>query len=259
MLPAGVTDRMYPRRFFNWLAPPLRPLEREILAAVENRLSPPLAALLARQIEEINYVQRRLGGLEVGLYVIRRGRVARDSSFRLPTPEREHLLARVVLVDQPSRWVATVHLADGHLASIEYDSPPPDENIEDLVLDVEVYEPIPDDPQQRISDSVLPDWLDSYAEAAGVSRVNPPLSADARRSIIEKLETSLPADYLELVAVCDGADIGSLSLSGLSDAYETRTAEGELIVIGQLDGKGALAVRKPGPVIVFSNYETARS
>jgi hypothetical protein len=245
---------MYPRILFNWLFQPLRPLEKMILSAVEAQLGPSLAHLLRAQVREINYVQRRLGGREVGLYVIRAGRVNRNESLRLPTTEREWRLARVRLGKKGSKWIASVHIADGHLSSIEYDSPPPAADA-DLNVSVELLAPASRVRQSSGSVPMLLQWLQPYADRFGVTDLEPPLTADDRAALIDQLESTLPDDYIDFVANCDGVQIGTLSLAGLSEAYEARAVDTEYVVLGQLNGHGALAVRKPGPMIVFMNYE----
>lgn len=246
---------MYVRTLFNWLAPPLRPLEKKILAAVEAKLEPTRAALFGQQVREINYVQRRLGGREVGLYVIHASVVRRNPSLRLPMEGREWLLARVRLRSSAAKWIATVHLADGHLSSIEYDGPSPPADVAEVTIDVEIFEPPALAARSSGTAPSLPAWLQPHADRFQIANIDPPLVAEERKAIVARLESSLPADYLGFLASCDGVRIGPLSIAGAREAYETRTEDGEYIVIGQLDGKGALAVRKPGPAIFFIDFE----
>lgn len=234
--------------------PPLRPLEKKILSAVEANLSSSLAQLFSAQIGEINYVQRRLAGQEVGLYVISAGRVTRDQSLKFPMVGREWRLARVRLAKNGANWIATVHMVDGHLSSIEYDSAPPGSDSDDVTASVELFEPPSRVPQSSGFVPTLPQWLQPYAKRFGVANLEPPLTPDDRSAIIKRFESELPEDYIEFIASCDGAQIGALSLAGLSDAYETRAVDAEYIVLGQMNGKGALAVRKPGPTTVFMDY-----
>ena len=227
-----------------------------MLAAVEAKLDPVHARWFAAQVEEINYVQRRLGGREVGLYVIHSGRVRRNASLRFPMEGREWRLARARLHCNGAKWSAAVHLADGYLTSIEYDGPPPPADVEDATIDVEIFKPPPARTLRSSGPApLLAGWLQRYASRVGITNIDPPLTVDDRAMMVAKLETKLPADYLDFLAQCDGVQIGSLSIVGASEAYETRTEDGEYIVIGQLGGKGALAVRKPGPAIVFMNLE----
>ena len=243
------------RTLFNWLVPTLRPLERKVLAAVQAKLDPARARLFAAQVRDINYVQRRIGGREVALYVLHAGRVRRDPSLRLPMAGREWRLARVHVRGNGGKWIATVHLADGHLASIEHDGPPPPADVGDATIDVEIFEPPLRAPRSSGSAPVLPAWLQPYADRFGITNIDPPLIAEDRDELAARLETKLPADYLDFLARCDGVQIGPLAIVGVGEAYETRTEDGELIVLGQLGGKGVLAVRKPGPAIVFVDFE----
>lgn len=193
------------------------------------------------QVREINYVQRGLGGREVWLYVIHAGLVRRNPSLRLPMEGREWRLAHVRLRSNGTRWIATVHLADGHLGSIEYDGPMPPENVEDVTIDVEIFEPPSRSPRSSGSAPVLPAWLQSYASRFGITNIDPPLTAEDRDAIVARLEAKLPADYLDFLARCDGVQIGALSIVGARESYETRTEDGQYIVIGQLNGKGTFA------------------
>ncbi len=246
---------MHMRTLFNWLAPPLRPTERKILAAVEAKLDPARAQLFGAQAREINYVQRGLEGREVWLYVIHWSRGRRDPSLRLPMEGREWRLARIRLRSNETKWTATVHLADGHLASIEYDGQVPPTEVEDVTIDVEIFEPPSRPPRSSGTTPVLPAWLQSYATRFGITNIDPPLAAEDRDLIVARLDAQLPEDYLDFIVRCDGVQIGPLSIVGARELYETRTEDGQYIVIGQMNGNGALAVRRPGPMTIFVDYE----
>ncbi len=245
---------MYPRTLFNWLVPPLRPVEERILSAVEAKLGPSLGELFRAQKQRINYVQRRVGGCEVGLYVISAGRVVHDRAIRLPMAGREWRLARARLGKNGASWVATVHIVDGQVSSIEYDSPPPAE-VAGVSVEVEIFEPPLQAAQPSDLVPTLPEWLQRYAHHFGINSIDPPLKASDRAAILKQFETKLPLDYSDFLEQCNGVQIGPLSLAGITEAYESRTDDGEYIVLGQINGKGAVAVRKPGPTAVFVDYE----
>jgi hypothetical protein len=241
---------MYPRVLFNWMIPPLRPLEREILSAVEAKLDPQLAWTFREQRRRINYVQRRLAGREVGLYVMN----GADRGPALPGTHREWRLAKVRLRKNGSELTASVYLVDGCLSSIEYDGFPP--TGDHFVAEAEIFDPSAvETPRRAWVGPSLPDWLRALVERYGMSSIDPPLTEADRAAAVDRLECKLPEDYLEFLSVCDGVQIGALSLLGVAEAYDTRIEMDEYVVFGQIGGQGALAIRKPGPYIVLLNYE----
>lgn len=148
---AGAANNML-RSLFNRFLPPLRSLERKLLNAFTERLSPDAATLLKKQIEQINLVQRHADHKEVNFYCMKHGKPAFDERFRFPTRQETKLATiRFTAVDAPELFRADIWLVHGHLFSIEFDRSPKqlsEESIEIERIDVLIDPMKPDNADQ---------------------------------------------------------------------------------------------------------------
>jgi hypothetical protein len=117
----AISDKL--RTLFNRLAPPLRPLERELIVAVAAQLNAGARELLNKQVEQINLVQRHDADKEVNFYSMKGGKPAFDEISRFPT-KQEVKLATVKFKAGENKVCATFWLVHGHLFSIEFDKSP---------------------------------------------------------------------------------------------------------------------------------------
>lgn len=64
----------------------------------------------------------------------------------------------------------------------------------------------------------------------------PPLSDKEQQRRLQAIEAALPADYLELVRVCEGFQIGDAVVLGLSEVREVRLSSGAYYILAERGG-----------------------
>ena len=186
---------------------PLRPIEAWVVDQALAALALPAPALLRGQLRATNRVQRLLGGREVNLYRIRRGRATQDPALALPNRAREAVLARVRAraTGAEPPWEAQLFLVDGFLFSIVFDRVPPDAP--------------PAEPPTVTLDA------DPMAPGSGAPLLDPSL---------------LPADYRDRYA--ELAARSNIGLLAPDEAYRIELDDGPFGVLALVDGRGVLAV-----------------
>jgi hypothetical protein len=102
----------------------LRPHELLVLDAVRDRLDPKAAAILERQLESIEMVQRLHDGREVNLYPSRRGPQRHDPAIAFPNPTTELRVATVDITGPSGKGKADVFVVLRHLFQIAFTPSP---------------------------------------------------------------------------------------------------------------------------------------
>lgn len=146
----GAANNML-RTLFSRFLPPLRPLERKLINALVEHLRPGAGALLSKQVDQINLVQRHASEKEVNFYCIKRGKPAFDEKFRFPTKQEVKLATITFKAAGTNLLRANFWLVHGHLFSIEFNQSPKqlhEESIEIKQIELLIDPMTPDDPTQ---------------------------------------------------------------------------------------------------------------
>jgi hypothetical protein len=195
-----------------------------VVDQVLEALPPPAPTLLRNQLRSTNRVQRLLGGREVNLYRMRRGRPTQDPALAVPNRSREAVLARVRApgADGAPPWEAELFLVDGFLFSIVFDRVPPEAP-----------------PAAAASVTIE---ADPMAPGSDGPQVDPDL---------------LPADYRDRYAELASRGAG-IDLLPPDEAYRIELDDGPFLVLAIVDGRGVLAVplaAGASPDLFFIRYD----
>jgi hypothetical protein len=85
----------------------------------------------------------------------------------------------------------------------------------------------------------------------GLLRCDPPASGEAIQALQVREQVSLPRDYVELIAVADGLEVGTLAILGTADAYRLDIPGPPRLVICPPDENGAMALDEGGQVVAI--------
>ncbi|GIV12353.1 MAG: hypothetical protein KatS3mg021_0635 [Fimbriimonadales bacterium] len=107
-----------------------------------------------------------------------------------------------------------------------------------------IYEPLPslESAGTDLRES-LPAWCTALGRQWAIERVLPPLSDKEQQRRLQATEAALPTDYLELVRVCEGFQIGDAVVLGLSEVREVWLSSGAYYLLAERGG-GFLGVRE---------------
>lgn len=234
----------------------LRWYEARLIEAAADRLSPESSERLVKQLHVINRVQRFSNGKEVNLYHSRWRRVTFDDQLRFPNVTGEVLLARVVVKKQePADEVleAEIWLASGRLFSILF-SIPPKAFFQGQTLrgvhpsDIQVtifFDPGRMDkdlpPEVRVISSPT-GWADVWLRDGRLRLGKKPLHNSELRTALRVVDTAIPAEYLELLAISNGAKCLCCEMMRVEDVRRLVTDTGNYYVIGEVADRGALVL-----------------
>ncbi len=239
------------RQLFNWLRPPMRPLERRLLDLLQERLSGPARQLLAAQIAQVNLVQRHASDKEVNFYRMRGGRPSFDEAIRLPLRGEVRLASvrfRPSGEDEPLK--ADFWLVDGFLFSITFTRGPkglgPTVIVDDFRVLVDPMRPSVGQPSASLDPAVVSGWLREWFETEQPSQVRRPLPAEQRDDILREIQTRLPIDYLEAMAQTNGFRLGPMAVYGLTELRELVLPSDNYWTLAEFEDDGVLVVRRQG-------------
>jgi len=264
--------------------PLLRPLEKKLLEALAEHLSPEARELLCKQIEHINYVRRDSNDKEVNLYhtgrwspvqaarwwfdfegaIRRQAEIAKRSfppSMLFPTTSEELCIASLSFAapgkPRPIRvqfWV--VH---GHLFSLQFSQSPrgvPADQIHIRSVKV-LADPmaVPEEPR-ALEPQALMGRLAQWIGGRQVSGLREPLPRARREAMIGELGTALPADYLEIVSQTEGLQVNGWRVHGVSEIRSVVSPEANYYVLAECE-RGVLVVTEgeSGGGIRYFGYE----
>lgn len=91
-------------------------------------------ALLNKQVDQINLVQRHDGDKEVNFYSMKGGKPAFDETSRFPTRQEVKFASVKFKADETKLYCATFWLVHGHLFSIEFDQSPKKLGVEGIEI-----------------------------------------------------------------------------------------------------------------------------
>ena len=258
--------------WLGWLKPSVQssksplPVEDQVLSAVMASLSSPARALMEAQVGEVNLVQRLADGKEVNMYVKRGGKVRRNSAYQFPNRSSDLKLATVKLrlPDARKTLKADVFAVDGFVFEILFSESPrtvkPPVTIADVTIHVDPMIPDAGPAERQVMSARFDGWLGTLDERFGIEKAYVPLDAEARTRRLADIDAALPGDYLELIGKTDGLDLGHCTVFGLNDVSENAGDDGTYYMIGEIGGRGQLAVRagaRDGAVF-FLGYDRER-
>lgn len=231
--------------------PVLAPLERALLEGLQAHLAPEPRAILARQIEAVNYIYRDKENGEVNLYTPKKNP---PPSF--PNRRLEVLWCTVHyrVPSEPDLLKARLYLVRGKLFTLAFGrtyhkiASQDEVHIERVVFHVDVMQPVSETPPLSVREGeeaqlmeCLPTWCTELGHRWAIEQVLPPLSSEERQQRLQAIEAALPEDYLDLVAVCEGFRIADAVVWGLSDIREVYLPSGAYYLLAE-SGGGYLGV-----------------
>lgn len=114
----------YPRIWFNFLCPPLRPWERAAVDAWLVETDAGTRDVVQSQMELINLAQRSAEGKVVELYYIKSGTTPGELQRRLAVGRDPVIVGRVEMTVDGMRISCQLLAVDGQLFSLEFDQVP---------------------------------------------------------------------------------------------------------------------------------------
>jgi len=237
----------------------LRPYESMCLEAWKRELSGDAVAILERQLELYDLVQRQSAGKLVCFYCIGDPtckKFPEDALF--PFRPEDAAVARVILrrTDENGRASlrADLFVVHGRFFNIEFSRRPTDvfprdvksEDIE--VSDVKiVLDPMSADPyaaEPLTQNRELQGWLQEWEEKWALRTLRQPLPPGTRARILENLDTRLPPDYLELTMQTEGLEVEHCQIHGLSQIRKIVWPDESFYILVEVEERGALGVRQ---------------
>ena len=217
--------------FLKRLRPTLRPYEQRLIDALAGQLGPEAKALLVKQVEQVNLVQRHAEDKEVNLYAMKVGKPAFDGASLFPLRAEAKLAA--ITFKAPSHAKScrvTFWLVNGHLFTLEFNQSPK---------------------------ALQPETIE--IQKADVF-VDPLKAVDAVQSGSAPLDAALPADYTDFVAQTEGSIDGDWRILRPSDIRSVVTADENYYVLAECPGRGVLAIKQASSdrEIYFLGYDDDR-
>jgi hypothetical protein len=222
------------------------PVERALLQALQARLSEEPRAILARQIEAVNYIYRDKEGGEVNLYTLKKKPLPRFPNQRL-----EALWCTIYyrVPSETDLLKARLYLVRGKLFTLAFGrtyrkiASQNEVHIERIVFHADVMQPVAESPPLPVREEGeapllerLPSWCTELGRRWAIEQVLPPLSAEERQPRLQAIEAALPKDYLDLVEVCEGFRIADAVVWGLSDIREVYLPSGAYYLMAERGG-----------------------
>jgi hypothetical protein len=222
------------------------PVERALLQALQARLSEEPRAILARQIEAVNYIYRDKEGGEVNLYTSKKKPLPRFPNQRL-----EALWCTIYyrVPSETDLLKARLYLVRGKLFTLAFGrtyrkiASQNEVHIERIVFHADVMQPVAESPPLPVREEGeapllerLPSWCTELGRRWAIEQVLPPLSPEERQPRLQAIEAALPKDYLDLVEVCEGFRIADAVVWGLSDIREVYLPSGAYYLMAERGG-----------------------
>lgn len=234
----------------------LYPYERRFLEELASRMEVDAGAQLRRQIASINKTQRLSKGKEVNLYKMTRGKASFDENLRFPHEKGEVLLATVELdTDRGKPLTVDVWMVNGRLFSLAYDKPPKEyfaaqdlENVETSSMEVKVHlDPMSQGTPTRstsVDAASLTGWLHEWQMKGLIVGLHPPMASAERSECLQRMDTTLPSDYIELMQQTDGLELESVVVHGLARTRQLVLPEANYWVLAESSKYRAVAIEE---------------
>ncbi len=223
---------------------PFTPVERALLQALQDHLPEETRTILTQQIEAVNSIYRDKESGEVNLYTPKH-----KPPPRFPNQRLEALWCTVHyrVPRLPERLKMRIYLVRGKIFTLAFGrvyrqiARENEVHIERVVFHTDVMEPIEGPlPSLEGADTdlqeLLPAWCIALGRRWAIAGVLPPLSDEERQQRLQAIEAALPKDYLELVRLCEGFQIGDAVVLGLSEVREVWLSSGAYYLLAERGG-----------------------
>ena len=232
----------------------LKPLEELVVSAIEAALPVEARPILRRQIDSVTRVYRY--EREVLLYPPKRLR--EDGSLAFPNRTLEVKLARIIVADPSGKksFHADAGLVEGRLFDINFSRLPKDipntaslrvKNVKILVDPMTPAETVMPTFGPTMPVSKLKGWLADWRFKSLITDLSAPRDPKERKTHLDRIEARLPADYIEMMSVCNGFVVKECVILALEEVYE--------ICVGPVNS-WMLAATPEGALVVNSGTTT---
>lgn len=200
----------YPRIWFNFLCPPLRPWERAAVDAWLAEADAETCEIVQSQMQLINLAQRSAAGKVVELYYIKSGATPGEFQRRLAVGREAIIVGKVEMTVDGKKMTCQLLAVDGQLFSLEFDQVPRG-------------------------------WL--WKPSIHIDTVN--VSMRSLKPDAEELQSLLPHDYID-VAARRSAVPANVSLFDFEEIYASTLEEGRFWLFAEVPDIGMLGVKSEG-------------
>jgi len=227
------------------------PVERALLQSLQDHLAEEPRAILARQIEVVNYIYRDKESGEINLYTPKK-----NPPPRFPNQRLEALWCTVYyrVPSETDLLKARLYLVRGKLFTLAFGkayrtiASQNEVLIERVVFHTDVMQPVAEtlplpvfEGGQAQTKELLPQWCKDLGRRWAIDQVLPPLLPEERQQRLQEIEARLPMDYLELIQVCEGFRIADAVCLGLSEVRAVYLPSGAYYILAERGG-GSLGV-----------------
>jgi len=94
-----------------------------------------------------------------------------------------------------------------------------------------------------IDESTLTGWLREWHAKGRAVDLHAPLPQSDRSAYLDRIDTQLPSDYLELVSQSEGARIAACVVYGVAGIRQIVWPEANYYIVAEIEGLGALVVK----------------
>jgi hypothetical protein len=243
--------------------------EHEFLNSVTQNLHKNTANLIDRQIAQVNRVSRLFRSREVNLYCKTNGKLgfAADSLFRNRTDVMQLACIKLGRSEDNKKLEVKIWVVAGHVFEFRYNKAPKEffgvhrlASIQPSSIECELI----DDPQiLRIEKYItIPLEADAKERASAVLQrpnvdnlINP-FGRESLKLYLQQLKTALPADFVELLHITNGCHVDGWHLFGALELRQVTLESGEILLLAELAGVGALAVKESSKsrALIFVDY-----
>lgn len=134
----------------------------------------------------------------------------------------------------------------GHISSIQFDRSPSECGLSASVpTAVRAFTMVRDPDSDSAKGGIPVKWsgvVEEWNARVRVVGLAPPLSGEEQRLIQESMPFALPDDYLDVVRQAEGVRVGPVQILGLGSLRIIPVSEGELVVLGEIENKGTIAI-----------------
>ena len=197
-----------------------RSYEQAILDALIENSPESSRGILKSQLDRVSKIQRHAGGREVNLYCMKGGAAFLDESLRFPNSKPELLLAKAAIESPCLREAlrAEVWMANGRIFSLMFNRSP---NGIGKDFKVNHFE-------------ILSDPMKQFVEGEETIK--------DREKILEKINASLPEEYITMIEIKHDHSINGWQLYDIPNIRKIAFPDKNYYLLAEKEGRGAIAV-----------------
>lgn len=228
-------------------------LERALLQALPAYLPEEARIILVQQIEAVNFVYRDRESGEVNLYFSKKNPPPRFPNQRL---EARWCTVYYRIPSKIDLLKVRLYLVNGHLFTLAFGkiyrqvASESEIHIEQVVFHIDVMQPVSESlpfpvREEKVASSLdhLPRWCIDLGRQWHIEQVSAPLLPEEFQHRLQEIETTLPADYLEIVQVCEGFRVADAVVRGLTNVQVVHLPSGAYYILAERGG-GYLGVQE---------------